>query len=426
MAVNYKQVKVVDQLVEITDDHMAVLFETSDARILLDLKNYKTVLKSNNISNEKGFMTNIIHIISKLYISKKILQNMDKTICKKLFARIVILFPLLGKRLFEINPELITAIVKADYEINKIISKLTQNQITEDIIPFFFEEHDEDDKDDKDKIVNNSIHRKLFVIIIAKFHLVARKLLQNNPKLLDIIKIVEDEIKYALFSVSCYDITQEQVFFLFEFGIIDVCSSTSKTFSFSPTYCYMCNDGQIIKYIDDVQKYIDDKIDYFERNYENNKVINYDEYKKMVIREDINDHIKKKHNITNETSILLQDIETTTNELLRNGDLSGFKKLFIVMPRDDSIGHWRLQVPAIAKKYYFNKIGTEIIVGKLHDTFITANFKLILWLLHITKNKEIESLFNIPDDIIFTIIKFLACKIGKNRDKPIVKGIYSL
>ena len=360
MDINYKQVKVTNQHVEITDKHMAILHDTSDARILLDLKNYKTVLESNNISNEKGFMNNIVCIISKLYIGKKILQNMDEKICRKLFARIIILFPLLGKRLFEINPELIAAIKTADYEINRIIFELTQNQIMEDIIPFFFED-DEDDEDEEDKIANDSIYRKLFAIIIVKFHLVARKLLQNNPKLLDIIKMVEDEIKYALFSLVYNDITQEQGFFLFEFGIIDVCSSTSKNFLFSPTYCYMCNDGQIIKYIDNVQKYIDDKIDYFERNHENNKIMNYDEYKKMVIRNDINDHIKKRHNITNETSILLQDIEVTTNELLKNGDLSGFKKLFIVMPRDDSIGHWRLQVPAIAKKYYFNKIGIEII-----------------------------------------------------------------
>src|SRR5581483_9339824 len=112
--------------------------------------------------------------------------------------------------------------------------------------------------------------------------------------------------------------------------------------------------------------------------------LTYEEYKEMVILKDVNSRTKQKFNVTVSTSILLQDIQEHANKLIRGGDLRKLKRLFIVMPNSDSIGLWRNYIPNIAKKYFMYKVGTEILVGSsLHNNFITANFKLILWIFHI-------------------------------------------
>lgn len=79
-------------------------------------------------------------------------------------------------------------------------------------------------------------------------------------------------------------------------------------------------------------------------------------------------------------------------------------------------------------KYYRYKNGTKLLVGELLDTFVTANFKLILWFFHMIRNSDTENSVDymgtficLPNDIIKQIIKFLACKTGKNRDRPIRK-----
>ena len=79
-------------------------------------------------------------------------------------------------------------------------------------------------------------------------------------------------------------------------------------------------------------------------------------------------------------------------------------------------------------KYYNYENGTKLLVGELLDTFVTANFKLILWFFHMIRKSDTENNMDymgefvyLPNDIIKQIIKFLACKTGKNRDRPVRK-----
>ncbi len=80
------------------------------------------------------------------------------------------------------------------------------------------------------------------------------------------------------------------------------------------------------------------------------------------------------------------------------------------------------------KKYFNYEIGTKLLTCDLFDTFVTANFKLILWLFNMTQKTQLSTSIDymgsfacLPNDIIKYIIKFLACKTGNNRDRPVRK-----
>lgn len=89
-----------------------------------------------------------------------------------------------------------------------------------------------------------------------------------------------------------------------------------------------------------------------------------------------------------------------------------------------------------SKKYTTYKIGTKILCGELPDIFVTSNFKLILWLFHMTTKRKhslkeikyMDYLSFLPNDIISYIIKFLAVKTGEKRHESIKKDnlIYCL
>lgn len=268
----------------------------------------------------------------------------------------------------------------------------------------------------------DEICKQLFALIMVKHPVIAEYLLTNNENLSEMIADSRSQINKQLNTLNYYTATTQITKWLLQNDIISVCNYNCPA---AGIYYYMYNDGQINKYIKYVTKFIDSIIKHHETHF--NKKVTYEQYKEKMIEYDISDYIKQKHNITKSSSILIQDIEFHANDLIKNDKLNDFKKLFIVMPRDDRIGTWRNYIPPIAKKYFIYKIGVEILTGSgLYDTFITANFKLILWIWHIIYNNEPCLILELPKDILFVIIKLLSCKIGKNRNKPIVPGIYCL
>lgn len=277
---------------------------------------------------------------------------------------------------------------------------------------------------------NNDIQcQQLFALIFVNHPTIARQLQLLNPQLFDMVPYIEKDINKLINKLGHYMSIKEeepQARWLLEYGIRTVCSGLCLNGVFSSTYFYIYNDGQLLEYIDYVRNHINSNIKspYYKFN---NKTMTYNEYKNHVIKNDIDDFTKKKHNLTDLNTILLQDIESAANRLIKTGNLKEFKKIFIVMPRNDSIGCWRLNITLIAKKYYIYKTGIEILIGSsLYDKFITANFKLILWLFHLSYNKQNFFNMELPNDIIYEIIKLLSCKIGPNRLKPIISSSWCL
>lgn len=275
------------------------------------------------------------------------------------------------------------------------------------------------------QILQNSANqtcKELFSLIIIRFPSVATFLIEKDGKLLDIIKECGFYIERSDL-VNCNNFTDEVAEWLLKNGAIDVSSELFKEWHRNIIHFYMYNDGQINKYIEFIKEYIDYKIT-SHNSFTVNK-INYEIYKEMIITNDQKLFTNFSHTLL--PSILLTDIETYANDLIRSGNLDAFKTVFIAVPDDEVIGHLRYTVPDIAKTYFIYKIGIEILTGSsLYDTYISANFKLVLWLFHIIFNQESCLLLELPKEILLEIIKLLSCKIGPDRHKPISRGIYCL
>ena len=168
----------------------------------------------------------------------------------------------------------------------------------------------------------------------------------------------------------------------------------------------------------------------------------YDNYKNELIQQ-TPEHVKTKFNIDKKRTILLQDLEKVLYDIIEAGKFIEHKNLYVIMPHSDILCNWRYQIPPIAKEYFILKIGMEIFLGyKLEESFITANFKLVMWLYHMicistnnTKSYEDEYIINycgnfslFPHDIIKIIMRYLIIKCGEYRDRPlcISKAIYHL
>lgn len=278
------------------------------------------------------------------------------------------------------------------------------------------------------QILQNSddrICKKLFALIIVLYPSTAKALLQSDQNLYDMIIISIQQINNLIYGLGSRQFTEEIAKWLLQNNIINVCSSICLNYPLQVTYFYLYNDGQINRYITYIKYYTDSEIEKYLCHH--HKQLNYDQYKIQVITKEINSYTKEKCNITASNSILLHDLETYANTFIRNGKLNEFKRLYIIMPQSDSIGCWRVKIPRIAKKYFIYKIGIEILVGSaLYDMFITANFKLILWLFRIINTKQQCSFSQLPKDILLSIIKLLSCKIGNDINKPIIPGIYCL
>lgn len=165
---------------------------------------------------------------------------------------------------------------------------------------------------------------------------------------------------------------------------------------------YLANDAQIGYYVGTLIKRIMD--DVFLSGNEKIDLLDLSEEACMPWKRTM-----YKYLVTRNPKLVFEKCTTLWNaeELIKRGEC------YIVMPSYQLMNNFHGGVQRVTMRYYKYKIGIESMVGFLPGTFVTANFKLIFWLMHMMKNNlEYETAGNLgilPKETMTNVIKFLAC-----------------